>query len=111
MIENLSESIPTEAVSNEAKFPWFSNFRPDWPDDSPKKRKKRRKKHRNRKKISKQHEYAQLAFQYGALASRYDTLTRMVELAVSAKRQQLDDNLLGDGLISLGPLRTSLPWR
>lgn len=96
MLESLPETIFTETNS-----PWPSNFQLDWLNDPPKKKVK--KKHRHRKKNAGKDKYARLAFQYGALASRYDILTRMVELAVSAKRQRLDDSLLDDGLVALKP--------
>lgn len=79
--------------------------------DEPKKGKKGEKGKKKAKKAAKaKGKYAQLAFQYGVLASRYDTLTRMVELAVSTKRQQLNDDLLDGGLVALRPPRiTPLP--
>lgn len=105
MLNFIPENSPNE-VNPSLSFP---GFQLDWLDDASKKPKKG-KKARRRKKKQKQDRYAQLAFQYGVLASRYDTLTCMIQLAVSAKRRQLDDDLLDDGLFALRPPRiTSLP--
>lgn len=103
MLESLSEAIPAEANS-----PWFSDFQLDWLDDPPKKKGKKERRHR--KKNAGKNKYARLAFQYGALASRYDTLTRIVELSIAANRKELDDRLLGSGLTALGrPRVIALP--
>lgn len=68
-----------------------------------KKNRRKRKNHGKHKKLSKiKQGYAQLAFQYGVLSSRYDTLTRMVELSIAANRRKLNDQLLDDGLTALG---------
>lgn len=106
MLDFLLENSPDEVKPSLG----ISGFQLDWLDDTSKKRKKGKKAHRRRKKKQGNYKYAQLAFQYGALVSRYDTLTRMVELAVSVKRRQLDDDLLSDGLAVLKPSHiTSLP--
>lgn len=81
--------------------------------DVPKKHKKRKKggKGKKSKKNSPySQEYARLAFQYGVVCSRYDTLTQVVKLAIAANRRQLNDQLLDDGLAALGEPRViSLP--
>lgn len=94
---------PFENVNPAGRIPDPIRFDFGWLDEQMErgKRKKKKKKQKKATKIDKK--YAQLAFQYGVLASRYDTLTRMVELAVSAKRQWLDDSLLDEGLVALKP--------
>lgn len=66
------------------------------------KKKKKGKKKKRSKSSGKKQAYARLAFEYGVLLSRYDTLVHMTELAISAKRGRLDDDLLDSGLIALG---------
>lgn len=100
MLEQLHENeTPANGVINPIRFDF------DWMDE-PMKGKKHKEKRKKRKKSARNRDkYAQLAFQYGVLASRYDMLSRMVQLAVSAKRQQLDDDLLDNGLVALRPPR------
>ncbi len=69
---------------------------------------KKNKHSKNKKSHNKKQAYAQLAFQYGILAARYDTLTKLVGLSIAAKRGRLNDDLLDDGLTALGGFR-SLP--
>lgn len=105
MIERLYEKeIAMDKILNPVRFDF------DWLDEPTKGGKRKRKKKKRKKSAKTGGKYARLAFQYGVLASRYDTLTRMVELAVSTTRQQLNDDLLDGGLVALRPPRiTPLP--
>lgn len=81
--------------------------------DEPKKHKKHKKRGKGRKSSKRKtygQEYAQLAFQYGVVCSRYDALAQMVKLSIAANRRQLNDQLLEGGMTALGESRAiSLP--
>ena len=101
MIDFNSENIITNTNGfNPAKFSF------DLLDNTLEKQKKNKtKKRKKSKKIKKADRYIQacsgLAFRYGVLASRYDALSRMVELAIATNRNQLNADLLDNGLKAL----------
>lgn len=107
--------LSEESVTPSIPIPQPMKFSLDMMDESPKH--KKHKKHKKRGKGEKSsrskpygQEYAQLAFRYGVVCSRYDTLSQIVKLSIAAKRGHLNDQLLDDGLTALGEPRViSLP--
>jgi len=70
---------------------------------------KKHGKHKSKRSPSKKQAYAELAYQYGVVSTRYDMLEQMVKLAIAAKRGCLDDQLLDSGLAALESTKRLLP--
>lgn len=111
MIDSLNDSAtPSIPALNSIKFDFDMIDEPKKPKKSKKHKKGGKKGKKGKGDRAYNREYAKLAFQYGVLCSRYDTLERMVKLSIAVKRGQLNDKLLNDGLTALElPRAVSLP--